>query len=405
MKKTILKVTLMTAFLSLLLASCGGIGGQKRPTTTSGGNDTNPDNAIAGPIKTAETWEGKDDSGESITYYINSTLYIKDGGALKIEDGAIVKFGPNGGITVNNTGSLEANGAVFTSYRDDRGRTISIAGTTEPAKGDWNQIKIYGGTSKFTNCEFSYGGNGKHTLEVLKNTSKGKARVDNCLFKFNSGTTAVNNTVKAALYYDDQVDYDAQTNCVTNTRFEGNVWPLSLPAFFSVKSSNTFVNNTYNYVLINYNHVSADTVWEYVGVPYLYVYSYVLYIDNSAKLTIVGSKDKDTPNMICIATKSLEIKEGGTLNLSDYITFSNSPESPGTTFEGLYCAKDYKFDTNDVSGYDTIVSKVLLIENPEKPNYKIENCSPTGSNYLSTSAKYQYFIEEIKDKNEWSKNY
>ena len=159
------------------------------------------------------------------------------------------------------------------------------------------------------------------------------------------------------------------------------------------------------YVLINYNHVSADTVWEYVGVPYLYVYSYVLYIDNSAKLTIVGSKDKDTPNMICIATESLEIKEGGTLNLSDYITFSNSPESPGTTFKGLYCAKDYKFDTNDVSGYDTTVSKVLLIENPGKSNYKIENCSPTGSYYLSTYAKYQYYTEEIKDKNEWSKNY
>ena len=94
MKKTILKVTLMTAFLSLLLSGCGGIGGQKRPTTTNGNED--PDNVISGPLTTAETWAGKNDSGESITYYINSTYTIKDGGALTIQEGAIVKFGPKG---------------------------------------------------------------------------------------------------------------------------------------------------------------------------------------------------------------------------------------------------------------------------------------------------------------------
>lgn len=399
---------IMAGALAFALFSCSFPGGSSSGLNNGSGADdhTAEDQPISGPLTVAETWAGKDENDESITYYINSTYTIKDGGALTLESGAIVKFGPNGGIKVLDTGSLVANNVIFTSYRDSRGRKIIAAGESSPEAGDWKQIYIYGGTSKFTNCEFAYGGNGLHTLQVAKNTNKGKARVDNCLFKNNSGTAAVNYSIKAALFYDDAVDYDADKNCVTNTRFEGNVWPLSIPAFFSLKDTNTFVNNTYNYVHINYNHIKIATVWENVGVPYIYLYSsYPLNIDSAGSLTIVGGEDESKANKICISTHSMEINKGGKLILSDYVTFTNSPESSGTDFKGIYCDKDYKFDTNANGSYDLTVSKVLLVENPAKPNIKIENCAPTASYYIDTNTKYQYYIEKIQDENQWTCNY
>ena len=158
MKKTFLKVAVLAALIMLGFTAC------PKPTddlsTKKSTTQTPKDDAVTGPLTTEATWPGKDEAGNSITYFINETYLIKDGGSLTIEEGAIVKFGESGGIRVNNQ-TITANGVVFTSWRDPRGRKINSAGTADPAPGDWGQIYIYGGVAKFTNCEFSYGGKKK----------------------------------------------------------------------------------------------------------------------------------------------------------------------------------------------------------------------------------------------------
>ena len=95
MKKT-LWAAVVASFLLVGLTACdllfGGNNGKSGNSGTS--NNTDVDNAIKGNITTKITWDGKDAENNPITYFINSSIYIKDGGNLTITDGAIVKFGP-----------------------------------------------------------------------------------------------------------------------------------------------------------------------------------------------------------------------------------------------------------------------------------------------------------------------
>ena len=197
------------------------------------------DQEFTADITTAVTWDGKDSSGNPLTYYINSEVDIKNGGHLTITEGAIVKFGPNGKFDVGVNGAITATGAKFTSYKDPEGRKINAAPDANPAMGDWKQIAINGGTGKFTSCKFYYGGKEEiSTVAVTKST--GKARVDKCEFCYCDGTHATRNDIRAALRYTDEVTYNADTNCVTNSVFKNNKCPLAMPAYFNLDGSNRF---------------------------------------------------------------------------------------------------------------------------------------------------------------------
>jgi hypothetical protein len=388
MLKNHLKFAILSIFASFLLSAC------LTPNITSA---IPSDDEIKGPLTTVTTWKGLDNDGNPITYYINSTYIIDHGGDLTIETGAIIKFGPNGLIRVNSMGSLKATGAIFTSYRDPRGKILSVAGNTAPAPGDWKQIHINGGTSTFINCEFSYGGNGGSTLYVDKNGTFGKARIDRCLFSYNDGSPAALTTVHAALHYDNNVDYDAITNSVTNSVFYNNVWPLSIPATFSLDRSNRFglddgVKNTYNFVHINSTSIKQNVEWNKQDVPYIYLSSLVLSIHANGKLTIKGGDDANSQAIICFATKGMYIYKGGELDLSGHVKFTNSPISANTMYNGLYCAKDYHYKDPSVS-----VSTVLLTSNG---SFIVENYEPTSTAY--TIGNYAaYKREPIKAVNVW----
>lgn len=399
MKKTSWVAAVVASFLLLSLTACDALlGGTKTKSgSSSSSSNTNVDDEITGPLTTVETWPGKDSEGNSITYYINSNYAIKNGGNLTIEEGAIVKFGPSGKITVNNTGALTATGTKFTSYRDTEGRTISISGGVDPAPGDWKQIYIYGGTSKFTKCYFYYGGNNCNTVEVAKYTTLGKARIDDCYFRHNSGTSSVDYTAKAALKYTLDVEYDEEDNCVTNTVFEDNVWPLSIPVNFSLDDSNSFgtteeTKNKYNYVLINSSTVKTNVEWAKQDVPYLYVLTSVLNINKSSKLTITGGEDEENPAVVCFATKGIDIDEGGELAVNNYVTFTNSPESSATKYLGIYL---YWYHTYHKAGSvgNPIVQKVILLDS-EDGKIKIKNYKPDNDNYIEE--KNDYFSEYSK---------
>ena len=343
MKKTSWGTALLVSFLLLGLTACGNLFGNKsNDNNTTNDNNNNNDNEITENITTSVTWDGKDSSGNSLTYYINKELYIKDGGHLTITDGAIVKFGPNGMFNVGTTGAITATGTKFTSYKDSDGRKISAASDANPAMGDWKQIAIKGGTGKFTSCKFYYGGKGEiSTLAVSQNT--GKARVDQCEFRYCDGTHATRNDIRAALRYSDEVTYNAETNCVTNSVFKNNKWPLAMPVYFTLDGSNRFGTtaedkNEYNYVHINSRFVKISATWAKQTVPYLFANTgYPIEISQGGNLTIQGSEEEADPTVVCFASYGMKILKGGVLQVPGYVTFRNSPESESTPFKGIIC--------------------------------------------------------------------
>ena len=308
------------------------------------GDDKKPvdDQEFTADITTAVTWDGKDSSGNPLTYYINSQVDIKNGGHLTITEGAIVKFGPNGMFWVGVNGAITATGAKFTSYKDPEGRKINAAPDANPAMGDWKQITIKGGTGKFTSCKFYYGGKGEcSTLAVSDST--GKARVDKCEFRYCDGTHAATpSDARAALRYTKDVTYNSETNCVTNSVFKNNKWPLAIPSFFTLDNSNTFgttdeEKNEYNYVHINSIYVKINATWAKQDVPYLYASeNNEININPAGNLTIQGSEEEDDPTIVCFASYGMLIKQGGVLKVPGYVTFRNSPESESTPFKGIF---------------------------------------------------------------------
>ena len=416
--KSLAKIVVAAAFLSIAITGCSLLFPEDS-NGTNGSNSskqTDSDNPIKGPLTVEETWPGKDDAGNSITYFINETYLIQNGGSLTIQEGAIVKFGSNGGIKVNNQ-TITANGVIFTSWRDPRGRKINTAGTAEPAPGDWKQIYIYGGVAKFTNCEFSYGGSSSSTVEVVKGSNNilGKARIDSCSFKNNFGSKSIpdrDTGVKAALKYGSSCVYDKDKNCVTNTNFENNVWPVSMPADFYISGTNTFSGNEYEFVYINYYAIKDATTWDYISIPYLFSDNDTLKINANATLTINGGNkegvDKSTlVTTVCFVNGGLHINENGTLKVNGYVKFTNNPKNPEIEFTGIEC---YTYRKWSSSGSD-LNRTVKLISNsstnPDDENYfnvTVEHFQETGK-YATDAANAEQYRRPIQQTNNYDAFY
>ena len=413
MKKSKFLLAVFSALIVLSFTAC------PKPTdepSNKSSSQTAKDDAVKGPLTTEVTWPGKDDAGNPITYFINETYLIKDGGSLTIEEGAIVKFGESGGIRVNNQ-TITANGVVFTSWRDPRGRKINTAGTADPAPGDWKQIYIYGGVAKFTNCEFSYGGSSDSTVEVVKSSNSilGKARIDSCSFKNNNGSKSIPDRdygVKAALKYGSSCVYDKDNNCVTNTSFENNVWPVSMPADFYISGTNTFSNNEYEFVYINSYAIKAATTWDYISIPYLFSDNNKMHINANATLTINGGNkegvDKSTlVTTVCFVDGGLYINENGTLKVNDYVKFTNNPKNSEREFTGIECYTYRKWSSSGSAQNREVKLLSNSSINPDDENYfnvTIEHFQETG-NYASTAANAEHYRRPIQQTNNYDAFY
>ncbi|MBR5400428.1 MAG: hypothetical protein IK102_01345 [Treponema sp.] len=381
MKKTLLKVAVLTAFLSVLLTGCPGGTGNSGGNNPFGGNNGNDnvsedtDNPISGTLTgDTETWAGKDAEGNPITYYIkkNNTYTIKDGGMLVIEEGAIVKLGAGAGITVGVGGTLEATGVIFTSAKDTRGRKINSAGQDAPKPADWENVYINGGYATLTNCEVSYGGSGCSAVNVNKSGSSfGRCKIDGCKFTYNSGTNSVSSTVQAAVKYDYTLTYGSD-NTVTNTTFENNVWPISLPVTFSVSGTNHFGTgdkaNKFNLIHMFYDNITGDVELKHTEVPYLFATGNSLDIGFNSKsgtLTIEGGTEDD-PTVVQFYKQGFHIiKNTGTLNLGNYIHFTNCNYTSNTKYNGISCHMTDVPYVNSNGNNASYTGYVLLLSNDE----------------------------------------
>ncbi len=184
------------------------------------------------------------------TTWVNGNVYVINGdiivsSVLTIEPGVVVKFLNDGEsrILIQNAGAIVANGTsteriVFTSLADDSkcGDTNNDGTATQPKKGDWTEINITGSSSKFTYCDFFYGGADYWTGAVLEFTQTGTtATIDHCLFAHNHETSKPNTYAIAG--------YGMTVGCViTNNIFYDNDRPIKVPPFFNIDDSNVFHN-------------------------------------------------------------------------------------------------------------------------------------------------------------------
>ena len=145
---------------------------------------------VSGTISTDSTW-----TIAGSPYRVTDNVYLDNGATLTIEPDVIVRF--NSGRYLYVYGTLNANSATFTSYRD------SIGGS--PSPGDWRSIYINNdGTANLTNCTVSYGNPNINVYNgtlvffggTVKNSSyrnielrNGTANIDNSSLYFDNPTS------------------------------------------------------------------------------------------------------------------------------------------------------------------------------------------------------------------------
>ena len=104
-------------------------------------------------------------------YIVKGGITVGVGGALIIEQGAVLKSAPNPqapSVPITVYGTLKAQGTaehpvIFTSFADDSDGYNSNYSDTKPVPGDWQNIQFLGASSSDSVLDYatiSYGGQG-----------------------------------------------------------------------------------------------------------------------------------------------------------------------------------------------------------------------------------------------------
>lgn len=335
MKK--MKIACSLLFLAVLFSSCDLILGSD---DTGGSTSTEVQYAsnvivVSDTITSATTWlDGK-------VYYIPDARTVDNGATLTIQPGAIVKFGPDGSLTIQDGATIVANGTSLkpiyvTSIRDTIGGDSILNDTaTAPAAGDWHYIWIQSGSNsnQFAYTHFRYGGkNGEDTLLF-----EGRGSIDHCSFYNNQGSASPWTYNEGAAL---TITEPNQGVSLINSVFYNNNWPLSVPPTMSLDGSNGFsydddnnaatadLTNTYQGIWLNTIVSPADTIstnvsWGETEVPYCLL-SDKIYISNTGTLQVAPE---------------VAVKCSGTAAGFDI-------DTDGTmTFDTTTCFTSYKDDT------------------------------------------------------------
>ena len=214
------------------------------------------------------------------TTWTNNNIYVVDGeilvkAVLTINPGTRIKFkdGANWVVIGADGGKIIAGGSVtlpiiFTSWHDDSygGDTNGDGNATEPARGDWDDIKIQGdnNSSNFNYCQFYYGGGyyDNYVVYLESNTATG---FTNCVFAHNKGDEGALDAHAAG-----------SSTVIQNNIFYDNTWPLNINAIFSLDDSNIFhdpnsssVTNDHDGILVDGNDFEGNIFWSETEVPFV----------------------------------------------------------------------------------------------------------------------------------------
>ena len=288
---------------------------------------------------------------------ISAVLTIEAGTRIKFKDNArFVVFGNEGGLILAEVTTLLP--IIFTSWHDDThgGDTNGNGTASEPARGDWYDIHIYGddNASSFYYCEFYYGGGNlnKHVINLEPNTA---VDFTNCTFAHNQGEEGALNAHAAG-----------SGTVIQNNIFYDNTWPLSINSIFNLDDTNIFHNpdsrsdiNDHNGIMVSGNVNSEEIIWSETEVPFvLHQGEYLITAGN--KLTIEQGV-------------MLKFEEGTNLIADGTIVVSGSMTEPVifTSYKDDTVGGDTNNDTNTTSpnpgDWDYI--KICGIGNSSNFNY------------------------------------
>ena len=230
----------------------------------------------SGAISADQTWLS------DMVYHVIGNITVTSGATLTILPGAIIKFDSGCSLIVNSGGKLVAEGnsaqpIVFTSVKDDAygGDTNEDDGEYGPQSGEWEAIKIKGGTATLNYTKILYGGSNANNSDdgavyvasgsmTLKNSVVAHAK----LVGIHSGSGAtlnvVNSVIEDCMYGTHNGNYTnctfAGLNYLTNTNYYyyGGRFTNCIITDFNkgIYSKNKPTNYTYNNCVF-YNPVNS----------------------------------------------------------------------------------------------------------------------------------------------------
>lgn len=155
-------IPLCLVFACSLLSACGGEGSETPPPVTTGCSRT-----VSTNITSATTWAPGDPACE---YAIEGSLEVS--AALTIAPGTVVRFGPNAGLMVKETGSLNAVGTeaspiTFTGRNSTPGSWKGLAFRSNDTANvlDHAIISFAGSEAEFC-CDYFHGPGGSVEVQA-----------------------------------------------------------------------------------------------------------------------------------------------------------------------------------------------------------------------------------------------
>ena len=226
---------------------------------------------VSGSITTDTTW-----TVAGSPYVLDGEVTIGAGSTLSIEPGVVVK-GLDANSFLRVEGNLQADSAVFTSYKDDfhGGDTNNDGGMLPALPGDWGAISYEPGSGGYlSGCLVLYGG-GNVIYEVAVNDSSPAissstiSKSQNKGLYIAGGDPAINgNTFSDNVT--DGLESVAPLATVSGNVFSGNGGvAIRLPATIGAGvTGNNYSGNGHDAMYLT-GDITASTVWPASNSPYV----------------------------------------------------------------------------------------------------------------------------------------
>lgn len=303
------RIKSLFAFAALLLTviSC-----QKDPISGGGDKDV-PQLLTNNDFLSSLTLE---DRNSGVDYYIDQTINMDHD--LVIKPGVVIEFGENGGISIRESGSIEAKGL------SDKG--ITFSGRLK-SKGSWKGILVQSTSLKnvFKHCIFEFAGKdgwGNDVTGALGTWAEASMNVDDCVFR--------NNKVRGVSLYQSA---NVELRSFENNVFENNDLPIKIdPAtVHQLGNTNTFADlknviEVYEDDVFDDESPNITFTWKAQPIPY--AVQGVISIRYKGNLTIEGGAVLEFNETAYLDVNDASLTIKGTA--SKPVTLTGSSKSAGS---------------------------------------------------------------------------